>query len=426
MRTRSFLSALTVTTFLLIFSFLQRAEASVKKIAVLDFEDSSVTTSQTQQVVVTQGGVTAQQMERGKVGRAVSDMLITELVKDGTFKVIERSQLEKVLSEQKLSISGIVDPSDVAKLGKVLGVSAVIVGSVTQFGMDRQTIGLFGIGIKKSTAKVAINARMIDTTSGEIFFAAEGAGDEEASGVDVGGYISVDSASFANSILGVATKKALKDVVKQIKEQSAKLKESAINGYVAMCDVKTNSFIIDIGKESGIENNQTLYVIKVLKEVKSPKTGEVIKRITDVIAELRITEIDKTSATATCVSGKCNIIKEGDIVSTLSGKETKEQLAKLQKTAINATVAYVEPSNKTIIFDAGKDQGVENGQTFYIVKVVKEIKSPTTGEVIKRIANVVAEFKVTGVDKSSATADFISGDFGNIKEGDKISSSKEM
>ena len=423
MHIRSFLPAVMVT-FFLIFSFLQRAEAGVKRIAVLDFEDSSVTTSQTQQVVVTQGGVMSQQVERGKVGRAVSDMLITEFVKDGTFKVIERNQLEKILSEQKLSISGVVDPSDVAKLGKVLGVSAVIVGSVTQFGVDRQTIGFFGIGIKKSTAKVAINARMIDTSSGEIFFAAEGAGDEEASGVDVGGYINVDSASFANSILGVATKKALKDVVKQIKEQSAKLKESTINAYVALCDIKTNTFIIDIGKESGIENDQTLYVIKVLKEVKSPKTGEVIKRITDAIAELKITEIDKTSATATCVSGKCNIIKEGDMVSTSSGKETKEQLAKLQKAAINAAVAYVELSNKTVIFDAGKDHGVEKDQIFYVVKVVKEIKSPTTGEVIKRIADVVAEFKVIEVDKSSATAGFVSGGFENIKEGDKISSSR--
>ncbi|BCB96045.1 hypothetical protein JZK55_09670 [Dissulfurispira thermophila] len=365
----------------------------------------------------------SQQMERGKVGRAVSDMLITEFVKDGTFKVIERNQLEKILSEQKLSISGVIDPSDAAKLGKVLGVSAVIVGSVTQFGVDRQTIGLFGIGIKKSTAKVAINARMIDTSSGEIFFAAEGSGEEEASGVDVGGYINVDSASFANSILGVATKKALKDIVKQIREQSAKLKESAITAYVAMCDIKANTFIIDSGKESGIENDQTLYVIKVLKEVKSPKTGEVIKRITDVIAELKITEVDKTSATATCVSGKCDIIKEGDMVSTSSGKETKEQLAKL-KASINASVAYVEPSNKTIIFDAGKDQGVEKDQIFYVTKVIKEIKSPTTGEIIKRITDIVAEFKVTEVDKSSATAAFVSGGFENVKEGDKISSSK--
>ncbi|GER92375.1 hypothetical protein A45J_0090 [hot springs metagenome] len=422
MRIRSFLSA-SMVTFFLIFSFLQRAEAGVKRIAVLDFEDSSVTTSQTQQVIVTQGGVMSQQMERGKVGRAVSDMLITEFVKDGTFKVIERNQLEKILSEQKLSISGVIDPSDAAKLGKVLGVSAVIVGSVTQFGVDRQTIGLFGIGIKKSTAKVAINARMIDTSSGEIFFAAEGSGEEEASGVDVGGYINVDSASFANSILGVATKKALKDIVKQIREQSAKLKESVITAYVAMCDIKANTFIIDSGKESGIENDQTLYVIKVLKEVKSPKTGEVIKRITDVIAELKITEVDKTSATATCVSGKCDIIKEGDMVSTSSGKETKEQLAKL-KASINASVAYVEPSNKTIIFDAGKDQGVEKDQIFYVTKVIKEIKSPTTGEIIKRITDIVAEFKVTEVDKSSATAAFVSGGFENVKEGDKISSSK--
>lgn len=315
MHIRNFLPALMVTLSL-IFSFLQRAEASVKRIAVLDFEDSSVTTSQTQQVVIAQGGVMSQQVERGKVGRAVSDMLITELVKDGTFKVVERNQLEKILGEQKLSISGVVDPSDVAKLGKVLGVSAVIVGSVTQFGVDRQTIGLFGIGIKKSTAKVAINARMIDTSSGEILFAAEGAGDEEASGVDVGGYINVDSASFANSILGTATKKALSNIVKQLKEQSDKLKDSIINAKVAHVDKTGKTCIIDAGKDHGVTNDTIFYVIKIIKEIKSPKTGAVIKRLTDVVAELKVTEVDSLSTTLSCVSGQCDAINENDDVST--------------------------------------------------------------------------------------------------------------
>lgn len=105
-------------------------------------------------------------------------------------------------------------------------------------------------------------------------------------------------------------------------------------------------------------------------------------------------------------------------------KQVKACANKLKESSINATVAHVDPESKTIIFDAGKDQGIEKDQIFYVVKVVKEIKSPTTGEVIKRINSVVAKFKVIEIEKLSATAAFVDGNFENVKEGDRISSTQ--
>ena len=163
---------------------------------------------------------------------------------------MERNQLETILSEQKLSMSGMVDPNAVAKIGKVLGVSAVIVGSVTQFNVEQKTIGILGVGAKRSIARVAINARMIDTSTAEILFATEGKGEEEAYGVAVGGYLNIDSKDFADSILGTATKKALQDVVKQIVGQSAKLKDATINAKLAYVDQVNKTVIFDAGKEA--------------------------------------------------------------------------------------------------------------------------------------------------------------------------------
>lgn len=271
-------------------------EAGVKKIAVLDFDASAISAKR----------------GNGNVGRAVSDIIVTELVKDGTFKVVERNQLEKILSEQKLSMSGMVDPNAVARIGKVLGVSAVIVGSVTQFNVEQKTIGILMVGAKKNTASVAINARMIDTSTAEILFAAEGKGEEEAYGVAVGGYLNVDSTKFADSILGTATKKALQDVVKQIVGQSAKLTDATINAKLAYVDQVNKTVIFDAGKETGVEKEDIFSVIKVVKEITSPTTGAVIKRITEKIADFKVIEVDKSSATATLISGKCADVKEGD------------------------------------------------------------------------------------------------------------------
>lgn len=296
------------------------ANAGVKKIAVLDFEDASVTMQNQAKnplyVIMALKGQPLPQNEKGKIGRAVADMLITELVKDGTFKVVERSQLEKILSEQKLSVSGVIDPSEVAKLGKVLGVSAVIVGSVTQFNTDTSTTGILGIGVKTTTAKVAVNARLIDTSTAEVLVAVQGNGEESKSGVKVGDLVNVDHSEFENSLLGIATKKAVDDIIKQVKEQSSKLKDAVINTTVAYFDKDNKSCIIDAGKDAGIEKDMPLYVIKVVKEIKSQSTGAILKRITDVVAELKVTELDKASATAICVSGRCEEIKEGDTVST--------------------------------------------------------------------------------------------------------------
>src|SRR6202011_3309507 len=114
------------------------------------------------------------------VGKGISDMLVQKLVQDGKYSVIERNALDKVLGEQNFSNSDRADASTAAKIGRILGVDAIIIGSITQFGRDDQhtniggggyggygsKLGIGGIGTKKAKAVVGITARMINTTTG--------------------------------------------------------------------------------------------------------------------------------------------------------------------------------------------------------------------------------------------------------------------
>ncbi|MBF0328025.1 MAG: hypothetical protein HQL10_02610 [Nitrospirae bacterium] len=290
------------------------SHAGEKKIAVLDFEDAATTTQV--QKKDDDGRLQNVKINKSNIGRAVTDMLITELVKDGTFKVIERGQIEKVLNEQKFSMSGLVDTAEAAKIGKILGVSAVVVGSVTQYGLSFSSTGILGIGTKTSVAKVAANARMIDTTSAEIITAVEGKGDDSASGFKMGDYAAVDDTGQVDALLGNATRKTVTDIVKQLKDQSAKIKDSFLNTVIAHVDRSNKTFILDAGQNIGIQKDMTMYVIKVTKEITSPTTGQVIRRIVEPIADLKIIGCDKVSADAVCISGKCDSIKEGDKVSS--------------------------------------------------------------------------------------------------------------
>ncbi|HXH63295.1 MAG TPA: CsgG/HfaB family protein, partial [Gemmatimonadales bacterium] len=59
------------------------------------------------------------------IGKGIADMLVTNLVRDGHYSVIERKQLDKILQEQNFQQSGRADPSSAVKLARLLGVDAI-------------------------------------------------------------------------------------------------------------------------------------------------------------------------------------------------------------------------------------------------------------------------------------------------------------
>lgn len=54
----------------------------------------------------------------------------------GGFEIVEREHIERVLEEQKLQLSDIMDESTGVRLGKISGVEALMVGSVTRLASD--------------------------------------------------------------------------------------------------------------------------------------------------------------------------------------------------------------------------------------------------------------------------------------------------
>lgn len=70
-----------------------------------------------------------------QLGRFVSEEISTNMVLYARgFSVIDRNHLRTILKEQKLGMSGLMDPENQKKLGKILGVDALILGTITPFG----------------------------------------------------------------------------------------------------------------------------------------------------------------------------------------------------------------------------------------------------------------------------------------------------
>src|SRR5215472_7432961 len=113
-----------------------RAQQSQKKrVAVMDFDYGTV-----------RSYVTAIWGSDQDVGKGIADLLVQKLVKDGKYRLIERKALDKILSEQNFSNSDRADPATAAKIGKVLGVDAIIIGSITKFGNDDKSTTVGGGG----------------------------------------------------------------------------------------------------------------------------------------------------------------------------------------------------------------------------------------------------------------------------------------
>ena len=87
-----------------------------------------------------------------KLGRYMSEELTTRLYLTGKFEVIERKLLDKIVEEQKISLSGMIDESSAVELGRVLGVDAIASGTITDLGTS-----------------VKVNARLISAESGKLF-----------------------------------------------------------------------------------------------------------------------------------------------------------------------------------------------------------------------------------------------------------------
>lgn len=282
-----------------------------KRVAVMNFDYGTVRTT-----------VAAIFGTDQDVGKGITDMMVQKLVQDGRYSVIERSALDKIISEQNFSNSDRADPTSAAKIGRILGVDTIILGSITRFGRDDKQIGgvggghggwtsaIAGLGKKESKAVCSITARMINTSTGEILAAVTGNGESARSGLMLGGgggngagggggAFDMSSSNFAQTILGEAVTKAVNDTAGQLDDKAATLPtiKATYSGVVA--DVSGATIIINVGNKVGVRVGDTVAISRPVRTVKDPTTGKVLKVVTSQLGTATVTDVDADSSTCT-------------------------------------------------------------------------------------------------------------------------------
>jgi len=297
-----------------------------KRIAIMDFDYATVHAGV--------AGIFGQDID---IGKGVADLLVTNLVKDGSYSIIERKAMDKILAEQNFSNSDRANPTSAAKIGKLLGVDAILVGSITEFGNETKNLGLGGagggwaghglggFGHKNSKAIVGLSARLVDIDTGEILAVAEGKGESSRSSTSMlggggnwhgwgGGNVDFGSSDFQSTIIGEATKLATDQLTTEVVAGKDKLQTRVIvvQGLVAAVD--GGQVILNVGAKAGVKVGDELSVERVTKEIKDPATGQVLRRMSNPIGVVKVTDVDDVSSVCAVVSGSG--FKTGDAVKT--------------------------------------------------------------------------------------------------------------
>ena len=276
-----------------------------KRVAILSFDDAAVEASAAKAVGTSQD-----------VGGFLADVVVKELLKGSTYTVIERRAIDEVLKEQNFSNSNRVDPKAAAAIGRLLGVDAIIMGSVTQFGVEesavavgsgplgRVTRGVLGGGKRVNTkAVVGMTARMVDTKTGEILTAASGSGELSKASVAASGYITGDidltSRSFEETMLGEAVNRAAQQVAAGLNEFGSKLATAPVDYSGLVADVSGKTLIVNVGKLKGVQVGDTVEISRAGRQILDPQTKKVLRTIVDKVGTATVTEVDDASATAT-------------------------------------------------------------------------------------------------------------------------------
>ena len=251
-----------VLTHLALSSLPAHADFKKTKIAVMDFQ------------------MQGEQGETKDMGKIVAEWLITGLVETGRFDVIERRLLEKILEEQKLGLTGAIDPNSAAQLGKILGVKTIVSGTV---------VSLEGY--------TEINARLIN----------------------------VDTASIvAAEKVRASSAERLRDLVARITEKIALA--FPLEGYVVQRN--GSRVTVDLGRLIGVKPGMRFMAYKEGKVIKHPKTGEVLDVETIETGLIEIKDVrDKTATGVILKETAPNSVVYGSMVRSSTRDSLEEEEA---------------------------------------------------------------------------------------------------
>ena len=232
-----------------------------------------------------------------RIGKQASDMLASDLTKSGKFVVLERADLSKLKAESELMGMSAEEFNK-----NLVGVDALILGSVIEFGRkDTGEVFLFQ-RTRKQTAHARVNIRLVDPRTGHVFFSENGGGEATAEVQTTLGL--GDRADFDSTLNDKAMSAAIANLLDKVLNKLTD--QQWTSGILA---IEGKNVLISGGQRQGLKIGDRLKVMLPGKVIKSPQTGFNIQTPHVQIGELEIVSFFGDSET-----------NEGSICRVVSGQ----------------------------------------------------------------------------------------------------------
>ena len=261
-----------------------------------------------------------------------TDLMINALLGTKHFRVFERGKLDLLLQEQNFqNFSGLVDQTTAVKLGKMIGVDAILTGSLTNIAFAKGGgLKIGPLNVRKSYVKVVMTIRIIDVTTGEILYST--IQEEKASKSSISGVLPIpipggigfshqEAVDILSAIQLICNEVAL-DFTTKIDKKNIAVSSAPLEGYVVKV-VSTSSggiiqVYINLGVNSGIKVGDEIRIYREGEVILDPKTNEVLDRELDILAQARIKTVkDKLSIALVTTKFRNIPMQQSDIVEVL-------------------------------------------------------------------------------------------------------------
>jgi curli biogenesis system outer membrane secretion channel CsgG len=231
------------------------------------------------------------------LGKQASDILASHLIKSGQFVVLEREKLGDLKNENQLQ----------GKENGFVGVTALIFGSVTEFGTKTEMMDKGLAKSKVQTAHAKVTLRMVEPATGQAFYAEFGEADaaKESNQVLGFGASSGYDATLTDKALNGAITKLIGNVLKTLKGRP---------WQAPILDIQEGQVFVGAGSRANLKVGQTLLVMKPGKKVKNSSTGAMLELPGTRTAKLKVVS-----------QFGDNELTEGSVCSVLEGKDIQKE-----------------------------------------------------------------------------------------------------
>jgi hypothetical protein len=190
-------------------------------------------------------------------GKSITSYVISEFVNSGRFTVVDRKNLDSTLSELKLQMSGLTEPENTKKVGRLLNADKFVFASVSRTG---------GISLVDTEEKFVVKLDLNDIET------------------------AVVEASVMETVNGTnAIYQALKKGIVQVIETMAL--------SAKILTVAESTIYLDLGSNNGLAKGRK-YDIKMVTKVIKDKSGKEIFRKKEVVGSLTISDVNENSSEA--------------------------------------------------------------------------------------------------------------------------------